>query len=333
MPVFRDVTDAGENTSNATHSGKNGRTPQTHVDWLEWLDPAQLESLGRFWLAHTQSAPSPITDRATTGQIAPGTDARTLRPLEESTPYWLLGRVCGDLGMEYRVRLSRETRLARFTGTFTSDERPTIGDFVLVAESGVKAARSAEISNPPREQSEACLPIFSHVLPRSNRITRTLPYRRSPQPLASNVTHVMLVVGSDDNRHLLLAEQVLQVAEAAALPALALVTKTDVGSSDYWKTHLPRLGFAQVLEGVNSPEGRKALLQAVLQPRTSLLLIGPSGAGKSTLTNQLIGREERATSSVGRRGLGRHQSTTREGFLVAGAHFIIDSPGVRTLAS
>ena len=196
----------------------------------------------------------------------------------------------------------------------------------------MRAARLAQASGLARGQGEAYLPAFSHVLPRRNCVTRTLPFRRTPQPLASNVTHVMLVVGSDDNRHGLLAEQVRRVAETHVLPALALVTKTDVVASDYWKILLRSLGFEQILEGANSPEGRQTLLESCMGMRTSLLLIGPSGAGKSTLTNHLIGRGEREVGSVGRRGLGRHQSTTREAFLVAGERFVIDSPGVRTLA-
>jgi ribosome biogenesis GTPase len=61
--------------------------------------------------------------------------------------------------------------------------------------------------------------------------------------------------------------------------------------------------------------------------------LGESGAGKSSLTNLLCGREQLATGQVRRGGQGRHTTTHRELVIIPSGGVIIDTPGIRVVAS
>ena len=67
-------------------------------------------------------------------------------------------------------------------------------------------------------------------------------------------------------------------------------------------------------------------------PARTIALLGPSGAGKSTLINALADAAVAATGVVRPTDhKGRHTTTRRELFLLAGGALLLDTPGLREL--
>jgi ribosome biogenesis GTPase len=75
-----------------------------------------------------------------------------------------------------------------------------------------------------------------------------------------------------------------------------------------------------------------ASLRDSLARGQTVALFGPSGAGKSTLINHLAGMEITQTGEV-RAGdrKGRHTTTGRELYPIAGGALLLDTPGMREL--
>jgi len=64
------------------------------------------------------------------------------------------------------------------------------------------------------------------------------------------------------------------------------------------------------------------------------VFVGPSGAGKSTLTNWLLGGDVLATTDVREADRkGRHTTAARHLMVVPGGGVVIDTPGMRALAT
>jgi ribosome biogenesis GTPase len=62
------------------------------------------------------------------------------------------------------------------------------------------------------------------------------------------------------------------------------------------------------------------------------VFVGPSGAGKSTLVNAHLGAEVQPTAAVRERDArGRHTTTGRRLFALAGGGAVVDGPGIREL--
>ena len=73
-----------------------------------------------------------------------------------------------------------------------------------------------------------------------------------------------------------------------------------------------------------------ARLSPFLSPGTTIVLIGSSGVGKSTLINRLLDQTLQETSHIrDSDGKGRHTTTVRQLFILAGGALMIDNPGLR----
>jgi ribosome biogenesis GTPase / thiamine phosphate phosphatase len=82
---------------------------------------------------------------------------------------------------------------------------------------------------------------------------------------------------------------------------------------------------------VHRPETVHALRAGLMAGRT-VVLLGPSGAGKSTLINALASEVLSRTSEVREKDLkGRHTTTGRGLFQIAGGALLLDTPGLREL--
>jgi ribosome biogenesis GTPase len=74
------------------------------------------------------------------------------------------------------------------------------------------------------------------------------------------------------------------------------------------------------------------LLAERLRAGHTLVLLGSSGVGKSTLLNRLAGRVLQRTASVrARDSRGRHTTSYRQMFPIAGGALVIDTPGLREI--
>jgi ribosome biogenesis GTPase len=74
-------------------------------------------------------------------------------------------------------------------------------------------------------------------------------------------------------------------------------------------------------------------MRSYFEADTTAVLLGSSGAGKSTITNWLLGEAAQAVNEVrADDSRGRHTTTTRQLFTLAGGGYLIDTPGMRELS-
>jgi len=152
--------------------------------------------------------------------------------------------------------------------------------------------------------------------------------------LAANVDDVWIVHGLDIPPNLRRLERYLAVAwQSGAVPSIVL-TKVDLAEdADEAMEAVRGIAFGVPVHAVSvkDPEsiGR---LKALLARGRTVVLLGPSGVGKSTLVNLLSELEVAVTGevrTVDRKG--RHTTTRRQLFPVAGGALVIDTPGLREL--
>src|SRR5690606_25223815 len=75
-------------------------------------------------------------------------------------------------------------------------------------------------------------------------------------------------------------------------------------------------------------------VRAYLEGGKTAVFLGASGVGKSTLTNALIGHEVLETGAVREAdGRGRHTTTARHLVPLPGGGALIDTPGIRSIAT
>lgn len=215
------------------------------------------------------------------------------------------GRVLRHDGVAVTVRTASGDRVVPLR---RGVEAPTVGDWLALQGDHVAA-----------------------VLERSSILRRRAAGGDGTQLLAANVDLVLLVCGLDRPVRSGRIQRGEALAwDAGATPVLVL-TKADTA------TDLDAL-LATIDEGhpglevhvtsASGGDGVEALGQR-LAGATSVLL-GESGAGKSSLVNAMLGADVAATGEV-REGdaKGRHTTTNRQLFLLAGGGVVIDTPGIR----
>jgi ribosome biogenesis GTPase len=226
----------------------------------------------------------------------------------------------GDAGV-VRAKLS-----GRLEHELTSEERPAVGDWVLV-EHAVPVSR------------------IVHVLERQSVLRRrNVDGTSHGQAIAANVDLAIVVAAlapdSADQHtvrrglNLRRLERYLRLAREARIPALIAVNKADLNA-------LPEQAVAAITETIREAEvvlvsaldGRGVeRLRERVEPGATAVLLGSSGVGKSTLANRLLGRELQRTGEVrSDDGRGRHTTTERELLPLPGGGLLIDTPGMREL--
>lgn len=213
-------------------------------------------------------------------------------------------------------------------GATAPEERPAVGDWVLVEGEGRKAR-------------------IVELLPRRTAIKRAAAGEHYKQQLiAANIDTVFVVSGLDADfnprrieRYLLLVRGGAGAAQASPQPVIVL-TKADVaagheaGAVDDALAALVELAADDVpVRAVNARDRDSvAVLHEWLQPGSTAVLVGSSGAGKSTLTNTLLGIERMKTSEVREHdSRGRHTTTYRSLIPLPMGGCLIDTPGMREL--
>ncbi|HSD19513.1 MAG TPA: ribosome small subunit-dependent GTPase A [Anaeromyxobacter sp.] len=238
-------------------------------------------------------------------QLAPE-EALTLSP----------GRAVADRGPRLAVRFEDGERLVTVPGRLrAAGEVPVVGDFVLA---------------PPGDD-----PPIARVLERRSLLSRNGAGRETAeQVLAANVDVVLLVQGLDEGVNPRRLERTLAAVYAGgAVPAVVL-TKPDLvpdpGAALGEAAAVARGAPVLAASGLTG-EGMEDVARLLAPGRTGVF-VGPSGAGKSTLVNALLGAEIQVTAAVREHDArGRHATTGRRLFLLAGGGAVIDGPGIREL--
>ncbi|MFM8354559.1 MAG: ribosome small subunit-dependent GTPase A [Gammaproteobacteria bacterium] len=193
-------------------------------------------------------------------------------------------------------------------------ERPTIGDWVLLAPDRRSIVRRLE---------------------RDNLLERRAAGRvHERQPMAANVDIMLLVSACSEEFNPSRLERFLALAlDARVLPVMVL-TKADLAldvapfrtAAEALKRDLPVYAV-----DARDPASLQSLRERLGTGRTAALL-GASGVGKSTLVNTLLGSERQATGAVrAADDKGRHTTTHRSLHLLPDGGLLLDSPGLREL--
>lgn len=176
---------------------------------------------------------------------------------------------------------------------------------------------------------------------------RNLFYRQDEirsKSFAANLDQVLVLLAADPEFSDMQLTRALVAAEAAGIPALIALNKSDlaVPFARAWERLEPyrcmdykvlplRLGEKKAAASTESSASAEALaeLKSQLHHKTTLVL-GPSGAGKSTLINLLVPGALAQTGEVSRAlNSGRHTTTSTSLYWVDATRqtALIDSPG------
>ncbi|MDH5824635.1 ribosome small subunit-dependent GTPase A [Luteimonas sp. RD2P54] len=197
---------------------------------------------------------------------------------------------------------------------FPPEQRPAVGDWVLVEEASIVA-----------------------LLPRRSVIKRGAAgehYRQ--QVIAANVDVVLVVCGLDADFNPRRIERYLLLVRGGGAQPVVVLTKADRADADVDAALAALAGVAGADVPVLAVDARDrdsvAVLETWLRPGVSAVLVGSSGAGKSTLTNSLLGSERMKTGEVRSSDeRGRHTTTHRALIPLPSGACLIDTPGMREL--
>ncbi len=201
---------------------------------------------------------------------------------------------------------------------FNPSLRPAVGDFVSLAT-----------SKPP---------LITVVMPRRSVLSRASAGERyERQLIATNIDHVMVLMGLDgDFNPRRIERYLLLIRESSARPVIIL-SKMDLFKKEQCEEALTSIRTVLPAEIpvhlVNAKDSASlAVLKQYLEAGNSAVLVGSSGAGKSTLTNSLLGKELQSTNAVRKNdSRGRHTTTHRSLIQLPSGGCLIDTPGMREL--
>jgi len=179
--------------------------------------------------------------------------------------------------------------------------------------------------------------VVEKVRPRRSRFSRESAEGGRPQILAANVDLVvaLLPLAEPPPNHRLV-DRVLAAACHEDVEGLVVLSKADLVGESVVEDHRALYRGAGVeVEAVSVPGERGVeAVENRLRARTSVV-VGTSGAGKSTLLKRILGP---AGADIGigavnaKTGKGRHTTTASRLLPLPCGGWVVDTPGVRTLA-
>lgn len=179
--------------------------------------------------------------------------------------------------------------------------------------------------------------MIEDIEPRQRALVRMDPTPKGEyqQVLVANPSQILLVFScTNPDPHLRMLDRFLVICEKQAIPVRIVANKVDlVGEEQANKIfHIyPAIGYDVIFTSVKWNTGIDTLHNILVGHTTGLA--GPSGVGKSSLLNAIqphLGLAVREVSEVTSKG--RHTTVVREMFPLVDGGFVIDLPGLKSLA-
>ncbi len=208
----------------------------------------------------------------------------------------------------------RHIALANKWFTVPAEQRPAIGDWVLLGKQGDAVER---------------------VLARSSVFTRVAAgVKADLQVVAANVDTLFVVTSCNEEFNPSRLERYLAIAFEAGVEPVIILTKADLcDTTDPFVDAARSIRARVAIECINALD-RDALdgVRAWCLPGQTIALVGSSGVGKSTLLNSLAGEHKQITGGIRESdSSGRHTTSHRSLHLLDSGALLLDSPGMREL--
>ncbi len=233
-------------------------------------------------------------------------------------------RVTSVLGSQLTIdgdACGRAELSGRLRHELLPEERPTVGDWVVVAPSDH-------------------LSIIHAVLPRRTQLVRQGESKRARaradvQVVAANVDTFFVVTSANHDANARRLERYISAIARGGAEAVIAVNKIDlqareeaeqlVASLAVVAPHVPVIGVSAV-----TGAGMSGITDRLEAGRT-VAFVGSSGVGKSSLVNRLLAIERQATLPIDENDRGRHATTRRELIVLPDERgVLIDTPGMRS---
>lgn len=240
------------------------------------------------------------------------------------------GVVIKSTGSWYTVRLEDGRSLpARIRGKFRLD--------------GMKLTNPVAVGDEVKlsieDEDGEDVGLIKEILPRRNYVVRQSPRRKHDlHLLASNIDQAMVIM-TIIHPHLKqgFIDRFLLMIEPYNIPAVIVFNKADLygeeelGIYEYLREIYEAIGYEVLLVSALEKTGLQGLL-ASLKDKTTLMT-GQSGVGKSSVLNSVQPTLELRTQELSDySGKGQHTTTFAEMHELESGGYIIDTPGIKTLA-
>ena len=239
------------------------------------------------------------------------------RPARVSTVYRDSYHIINEFGEVYK-----ELSGKYIFSVESSTDYPCVGDWVL-----------AQYKN---NDSSA---IIHKIFPRRSCLRRKAAGKKIDyQMIAANIDVAFIVQSCDVDFNLRRLERYLIMINDGNIEPIIILTKSDLVSTEDLNIMIERVkknnANCVVMPISNVTGAGLAHMKELLISKKTYCLIGSSGVGKTTLINHLIGKNMFETKTVRESdGRGRHTTSHRQLVILGQGPMIIDTPGMRELAS
>ena len=176
--------------------------------------------------------------------------------------------------------------------------------------------------------------VIEKPLPRRNYLERSDAFKR--KGIAANVDQVLVLAAVEPRASEEFLTRVLLIADAAGVPSILALNKTDLPAVEAARARLMPLVNAghALIEFAARPDGEvtpsaPAVLREKLAGRCTVLC-GQSGMGKSSLVNALVPDASAVTGELSSAlGSGRHTTTFSRLYRIDAHTTLIDCPGMQ----
>lgn len=241
-------------------------------------------------------------------------ESRVARVTAADRERYLVRNEAGEIAAELTGRL-------RFSAE-SSVDFPAVGDWAFV-----------------QYHNDGTLAIIHDLLPRKSILRRkTAGKKVDHQLIAANIDTAFIVQSCDANFSVRRLERYMVMIHDGNIEPVILLSKSDLVDDDELRQMTEQVRSAgirsEIIAFSNENESGLDLVRNLLEPGRTFCLLGSSGVGKTTLLNHLSHEAPLATGEVREwDGKGRHTTTRRQMVLLDNHSLMIDTPGMRELAS